>query len=244
MKSRAINNPAAAGQAGPGRYGLPQPNEGTAVAIARRLRAAIADGIYVNGERLPAERHLARAFSSSRTTVREALGLLAADNLITRRVGSGTFVTFSHDRENPDIAEITSPLELVDVRIAVEPHMVRLATVHATLRDLDRIGEALKALESSGEPESFTRHDRTFHQSVADATHNPLMCSFYRRINHVRGHRQWSAMKDQVLTADAMESYNREHRQLWEALSLRDADRAGAIVLGHLQTARRQLVAT
>ena len=123
--------------------------------------------------------------------------------------------------------------------------MVRLATVHATLRDLGRIAEALRALESSGgEPGTFTRHDRVFHQSIADATHNPLMCSFYRRINHVRGHGQWNVMKDKVLTGEAMASYNREHRLLWEAIRVRAADRAADIVLGHLQTARRQLVAT
>ncbi len=242
--SRTMNREVVAETPNPERHGLPMPNAGTAVAIAARLRSAIADGIYVDGERLPAERRLAEAFSSSRTTIREALRLLASENFISRRVGSGTFVTFSHDTENPDIAEITSPLELVEVRIAVEPHMVRLATVHATLRDLDRIAGALRALESSGEPESFTRHDRIFHQSIADATHNPLMCSFYRRINHVRGHRQWNAMKDKVLTGGAMESYNREHRLLWEALSVHDADRAAEIVLGHLQTARQQLVAT
>ncbi len=223
---------------------LPQPRAGTAVAIAARLREAIADGIYVDGERLPAERTLADAFSCSRTTVREALRLLCAGDLVSRRAGSGTFVTFSPDAENPDIAEITSPLELIDVRIAVEPHMARLATLHATMRDLDRISHALDALESSGEPESFTRQDRIFHQLVADATHNPLMCSFYRRINHVRGHRQWSAMKDKVLTGQAMESYNQDHRRLFEALGLRDADRAADIVLNHLQKARLQLVAT
>lgn len=226
------------------RHGLPVPKVGTAVAIATRLRSAIADGIYVDGERLPAERDLAEAFASSRTTVREALHLLSSENLVSRRVGSGTFVTFSHDTENPDIAEITSPLELIEVRIAVEPHMVRLATVHATLRDLDRIAGALRVLESSGEPESFTRHDRIFHQSIADATHNPLMCSFYRRINHVRGHRQWNLMKDKVLTQEAIEAYNLEHRLLCEALSVRNADHAADIVLGHLHTARQQLVST
>ena len=235
--SRPITNPVRA-------TALPQVQAGTAVAIAARLSEAIADGIYADGERLPAERTLAEAFSCSRTTIREALRLLCAGDLVSRRAGSGTFVTFSPDAGNPDIAEITSPLELIDVRIAVEPHMARLATLHATVRDLDRISHALDALESSDEPDSFTRHDRIFHQLVADATHNPLMRSFYRRINHVRGHRQWSAMKDKVLTRQAMESYNRDHRRLLEALGLRDGDAAADIVLDHLRKARLQLIAT
>ena len=97
--SRTMNREVVAEMPNPERHGLPMPNTGTAVAIATRLRSAIADGIYVDGERLPAERRLAEAFSSSRTTIREALRLLASEKFISRRVGSGTFVTFSHDTE-------------------------------------------------------------------------------------------------------------------------------------------------
>ncbi len=223
---------------------LPPPTAGSAAAIATRLRQAILDGVYVDGERLPAERRLATALSSSRTTVREALRILEHGRLVSRRVGSGTFVTFRPGDREDDVAEVTSPLELVDVRIAVEPRMVRLATLHATLRDLDRLAGALGTLEVDGlDAEGFTRHDRTFHQAIADATGNPLMASLYRRINHVRGHRQWNAMKDKVLTPESMAAYNREHRALYEALRARDADRAVEIALRHLDAARRQLSA-
>ena len=57
---------------------LPLPNSKSAAAIATQLRQAILDGVYVDGERLPAERQLATALSSSRTTVREALRDLPA----------------------------------------------------------------------------------------------------------------------------------------------------------------------
>ena len=122
--------------------------------------------------------------------------------------------------------------------------MVRLATLHATMRDLDRIGEALNSLETAGiSAEVFTRHDRTFHQAIADATRNPLMVSLYRQINHVRGHRQWNAMKDKVLTAELIAAYNREHRALFDALRARDSDLAVDIVNRHLDAARQQLSA-
>ena len=221
---------------------LPLPNSKSAAAIATQLRQAILDGVYVDGERLPAERQLATALSSSRTTVREALRILEHGKLVSRRVGSGTFVTFRPEADDDDVAEVTSPLELVEVRIAVEPRMVRLATLHATMRDLDRINDALTALETAGiSAEVFTRHDRTFHQAIADATRNPLMVSLYRQINHVRGHRQWNAMKDKVLTVESMVAYNREHRALFDALRARDSDLAVDIVNRHLDAARQQL---
>ncbi len=222
---------------------LPISDRKTANGIAIQLRQAIHDGVLVDGERLPAERELAESFSSSRTTIRRALRQLEHEDLIQRSVGSGTFVTFRPDTEDDDIAEVTSPLELIEVRIAVEPHMVRLATLHATLRDLELLESRLVELESDNtSAESFTRRDRNFHQAIADATHNPLMQSFYRRINHVRGHRQWNAMKDKVLTPQSIDAYNREHRCLLEALLVRDADVAVDVVIKHLQAARKQLV--
>ncbi|MDA0218959.1 MAG: FadR/GntR family transcriptional regulator [Proteobacteria bacterium] len=221
---------------------LPLPGARSAAAIATQLRQAIHDGVYVNGERLPAERQLAMALSSSRTTVREALRILENGKLVSRRVGSGTFVTFRPEEAEEDVAEITSPLELVEVRLAVEPHMVRLATLHATLRDLERIEEALGALSDIGiNAEAFTKWDRTFHQTIAEATRNPLLISIYRQINHVRGHRQWNSMKDKVLTPESIAAYNLQHRAIYDALRARDADTAVDLVRDHLIAARNQL---
>lgn len=215
---------------------------GGAGAIAARLRRAIRGGVYGDGQRLPPERQLAAELAVSRGTVREALGMLESDGLVRRRVGSGTFATFRP--QEGDVAEITSPLELVEVRIAVEPHMLRLATLNATMRDLDRIATALAEVEAAATgAEAFTRHDRRFHQAIADATRNPLLAALYRQINHVRGHRQWNAMKDKVLTRRAMAAYNDDHRALFDALAARDADRAVAVVRRHLDAARRQLSA-
>ena len=214
-----------------------------AVGIAAYLRQAIVDGAYLRGERLPAERRLAAALSSSRTTVREALRLLERDNLIARRVGSGTYVTFVPGAAEDDVAEITSPLELIEVRLAVEPHMTRLATISATAKDIESMGKVLVRLETSGaDANHFTTWDRQFHQLLAEATHNPLMASLYRQISRVRGHAQWNAMKDKVLTAERIAGYNRQHRELYEALCSRDADAAGRAITKHLRTARRDLL--
>jgi len=56
--------------------------------IADRLRAAILEV----ERRLPTERELARGFTVARVTVRAALDLLAADELISRRRRHGTLV--------------------------------------------------------------------------------------------------------------------------------------------------------
>lgn len=211
--------------------------------ITQQLRQAITEGGFRHGEKLPAERNLAELFDASRTTVRMALQALEDENLVVRRVGSGTFVNFQPRSTADNVAELTSPLELIDVRLAVEPHMVRLAVLNATQRDLDRLSESMQEMErKSIDSETFTLLDEQFHLRIAEATRNPLMVSLYRQINDVRTHAQWNMMKDKVLTIERIGEYNRQHRGLMEAILARDVESAVAIVTNHLHYARRQLL--
>ena len=210
--------------------------------IKLKLRQSIIDGVYAFGERLPAERQMAKSFASSRGTVRKALEDLAADGFIERRVGSGTFVTFSGQPADADIAEITSPLELVQVRQVIEPAMIQLAVRNATIRDISLLASAVEQLEASQDPDSFTHWDQRFHLLIAEATHNPLMVLIYRQINHVRGHAQWRAAKDKVLTRHRMQVYNEVHRAIYENIRDRDPDGCARLIHEHLAVAHSDLV--
>lgn len=222
---------------------LPATVSGGSAAIASRLRQAILDSNYSYGERLPAERELAEHFGASRSTVREALRRLEEAHLVTRRIGSGTFVSHRPSLGDGNIAELTSPLELIDVRLGIEPTITRLAVIHATARDLDRMGEALQRVETSGDDsEAFSRADEQFHLLLAECTHNPLMVWLYQQINDVRSHAQWNSMKDKILTGNRIGEYNKEHRQLYEALRSRDVEGAVGIINRHLEKARRHLM--
>jgi GntR family transcriptional regulator len=60
--------------------------------VADQLRAAIARGDYQPGAALPTEAQLMKQYGLSRTTIRQALGLLRSEGLIVALHGSGTFV--------------------------------------------------------------------------------------------------------------------------------------------------------
>ena len=212
-------------------------------AIAARLRQAIVDGRYADGERLPAERELATHFDASRSTVREALRRLEEMSLVTRRIGSGTFVTYRPALDKSNIAEVTSPVELIDVRLSIERQMARLVAANATARDLERVGAALGRVENcGGDREVFSRADEQFHLCLAEASRNPLMVWLYRQINDIRSHAQWERMKNKILTEQRIDEYNRQHRALYDALCSRDVDTAVQIVTDHLEKARRDLL--
>ncbi|MGQ3673488.1 GntR family transcriptional regulator [Xanthobacter sp. TB0136] len=66
--------------------------------VRETLVRRMVDGVWSPGEPLPSEMHLAAELGVSQGTVRKALDELAAENLVTRRQGRGTFVA-RHDEE-------------------------------------------------------------------------------------------------------------------------------------------------
>lgn len=217
------------------------------LAIAATLRNRIVTGTYGYGEKMPTEREMAIAFRTSRATLREALRLLEQGALIQRKVGSGTYVIYQpasdSGQSDADVAETTSPLELVEVRAAIEPRMARLAVLSMTSKDIAGLEEALGHMEAAGaDAERFTHWDRIFHQRIADGTRNPLISAVYRQINHVRGHTQWRTIKSAVLTAERIRHYNQLHREIYEAIRAHDTDAACRIVETHMDEARSDLL--
>jgi len=214
-------------------------------AISAYLQRAIETGAYGEGDRLPPERELAATFQAARSTVRRALDQLEKAGLVSRRLGSGTFVgaTTTANRKTHDLADQVSPIQLIEARLAVEPFTTRLAVLHATRRNLDDMELVLKhAEESLADKDDFSKWDGEFHLLIAHASGNPLLINVYRQINHVRLHAQWDAMKEKILTPEVVAAYNRQHRAIFNALNERDAQGAYALITEHLEKAREDLV--
>jgi len=222
----------------------PPPSRTTRVIMAR-LEKAIETGVYADGDQLPAERQLAITFGTARSTIRKVLDELEKKDLVVRRVGSGTFVNYPGPRHQglEDVADLVSPLQLIETRFAVEPYMTRLATIHATKADLDRIEDVLQRLETPGVDQNlFTQMDSEFHLELARCSRNPLIVRMYQEVNMVRLHAQWDRMKSLILLPEKIASYNRQHRAILEALQRRDAQGAEDLISRHLEEARQDLI--
>jgi DNA-binding FadR family transcriptional regulator len=77
---------------------------------------------------------------------------------------------------------------------------------------------------------------------LADATHNRLMIEIYRTITLARELAEWGEMKRRSITPERRAAYEREHREIAEALQLRDIARAEAALTGHLVNIRQNLL--
>ena len=153
-----------------------------------------------------------------------------------------------HGGGEREIADITSPLELMDIRQAVEPHMVRLAVLHGTARDIEALAKNLRLLDQARtDREQFTRSDQEFHMAIVNATHKSARRVVYRQINEVRQHRQWSRAKDKILSLARIAEYNRQHRALFEAIAgrkRRERHRADQSAPGRGETRSRRSKST
>jgi len=107
---------------------------------AQRIRDYIAarttDGTLAPGAKLPTERELAKRFSVPRNAVRKTLAQLEAEGSITRHVGRGTFLAGRAGGGNDDTPASsvahTSPAELMEARLRIEPALAELIVTHAT----------------------------------------------------------------------------------------------------------------
>lgn len=236
MKSTESSAPIAMGaDTGPGRKSTGNRVGVTTSNVAAQLRRRILEGDYAYEERLPAERNLAEEFGVSRGTIRSVLQILEQQHLVARQVGSGTYVTHKEVTNQQEISSVTSPVEMNEVRIAIEPQMVRLAIANASSRELEELREALRQCEDcGGDPEKFARADTAFHMALAHCSRNKLMYWLYERISEVRRHSQWRSMKAKLLTHERIDYYNSQHRKLYEAVAARDTTGAVKLIKDHL----------
>jgi DNA-binding FadR family transcriptional regulator len=215
--------------------------------ITAELRTAIETGRYLDGDQLPPERDLSDTYSASRNTIRKALNNLEEAGLVVRKVGSGTFVNYGGpaELETENVVEQISPLQLIDARIGFERQMTRLAVVHATGRDIEKMESLLIQLEASEhDRDSFTKLDSEFHFWLAKASGNPLIVKLYHQINEVRTHSQWRKARELVLSPEKIRQYNIYHRGILDGLRNRDVKSAIEALNKHMELAHRDLVGT
>jgi len=212
--------------------------------VSAYLQRAIETGAYSQGERLPAERQLAQTFKTARSTVRRALDKLEKAGLVSRRLGSGTYVGANTEPAGSllDFIDRLSPLELIDARAAVEPFTARLAAEHADNQAIEDLAGVLASAAATRDPDDFARWDGEFHLLLARASANPFLIHVFRQINHVRLNPQWGAVKANILRPEAISEYNRQHREILAAIELRDPLLAQKRMAEHLESARRDLL--
>jgi len=227
---------------------LPSPQQGIqgAQAFSDWLANGLSNGTLHVGVKLAPERQLSAQFRISRGTVRRVLARFRERGLIEQTVGSGTFVASTLASVSAPTSPAqpglrTSPAELMEARLLIEPLMPALIVRNATSADFDAMLNALVKSENAATPEEFEHWDGELHRSFALATHNSFFAHILELANRVREEGEWGRLKLKSLTDERRTQYCRQHRAIVEALVHRDRDQAKALMQEHLNQIRSNL---
>jgi GntR family transcriptional repressor for pyruvate dehydrogenase complex len=159
-----------------------RPRKVSAIA-AEQIVAAIKEGSFPVGSRLPSEFELAEQMGVSRPSIREALSALQAVGLIESKPGSGNYVLKSpssaEEQSAPHLIESEAGcLEVMEAREALEPPIAALVAQKGTnerLLDLEQILRQMRAQAKSGNFIPYFKADKEFHFALAEAAGNRLI---------------------------------------------------------------------
>jgi DNA-binding FadR family transcriptional regulator len=184
--------------------------------------------------------------------VRKVLAELKAQGLIAQTVGSGTYATDKVLSGNsahaiktaaaPDAVWQTSPAELMQARMALEPAIIEMVIGNATPADFEQMENCCKRAEAATSVEEFEVWDGMFHEVIARAAHNSFVARLFKLMNQARAQGEWGMLKKRSLTPERRLAYQSEHRQLLQAIKARDPVQAKALAIEHLVHVRRNLL--
>jgi GntR family transcriptional repressor for pyruvate dehydrogenase complex len=217
-------------------------------ALADALRSQITSGRLRPGDRLPTEPQLCRSAGVSRSTVREALRLLASEHLVVtvRGVAGGSFVVHPSPAQLADslcigvsLWQATGALgvaELLEVRTMLEVPATRLAAMRRTERDLEMIRATLFDPYTATVDDMLAAH-HAFHTAIAAACANPML-----ELVTLPLHAAVDRSMIDPLERDFWIRVDADHREILAAVTAQRPDDAQAAAEEHMREVHRVFI--
>ena len=195
-----------------------------AVELADRLRQMIVDGDLEPGGKVP-EKALTERFGVSRTPVREALKVLAAEGYV---------------RLIPNRGSVVSKLTIKDLEeafpviAALEGAAGELACHNASDEEIAAIRKTNHAMHAAFEAGDMPRYfdlNQQIHGAILSAARNPMLLSHHRKVAQLVQRARYQANRTPKRWHEAVV----EHDAIIEALEARDGERLGRLMKQHLE---------
>jgi GntR family transcriptional repressor for pyruvate dehydrogenase complex len=205
------------------------------------IRKLIAEQGFEPGDMLPSQRDLALQLGVSRASLREALSSLSALGVINVQPGKGVFVQSlilprGESGLSWPFAAQASPVDIFQLRYALEGFAAGLAAVTLTADELDALEDNVEAMRNELRAEDFdaaARLDFEFHQRILLASGNQAML----RILSTSAELFLESQKLPFIRPErAMETWQ-EHRKILRALARRASGAAQKAMQEHVRNA-------
>lgn len=212
--------------------------------VADYILKFIVDSGLEAGAKLPNEFELAERTGVGRGTIREAVKILVSRNILEIRRGAGTYVSdrqgivedplglaFIKDKKN-------LAMDLLNVRLMLEPEIARMAAEHATEEQKDAlVRQCDKVEEIICQGKNHMEEDVRLHEMIAACSGNRVMEKLVPVINSS------IAVFVDVTNGRLRQETIETHREIVEAIVAGDGDGARCAMNMHLLYNRRAITA-
>jgi DNA-binding FadR family transcriptional regulator len=222
--------------------------------IIDQILDAIKKGELKPGDALPSENELVRAFDVGRTSVREALAGLEYMNIIVPENGKVVInrdcaVVFSA-KSFSTITKSTKKQhdDLLEVRRVLETEFAQLAAQRATVNDIKRLRQILRAMGaivstlqdtpfelSEEQMKEFVDLDVKFHLSLARSTQNSMYIRIYERLKDMM-----FVTEDNILDAEYMTASYEIFGKIVKSIEERDYHKSVNLMKEHIERTKNQ----
>jgi DNA-binding GntR family transcriptional regulator len=197
--------------------------------ILSRLRDYVVEGNIAEGGRVP-ERQLCELFGISRTPLREALKVLAAEGLIDLLPNRGARVRQLSRRDLEELFEVMGGLESLAGRLACE------SITDEEIAEIERLHYEMYGYYLHRDMHNYFQANQRIHEKIVDAARNETLratyANFAGRIRRVRYSANFARKRQRW--GEAM----REHEAILDALRRRAGSELSDILFHHLRAKR------
>lgn len=230
-----------------------------------KLRQLIEDGCADAEGRIPPERVLSNDLGVGRRSLRRALDILEQEGRIIRHQGRGTFVhggapansstgmagsmislpgLAPHPSRHVAFEQImdhTNPLEVIEVRLAIEPVMARLAAFRASQTDIKRLQTLAQETRDATTSAAYEGADAAFHRTIAEAARNALFLAVFDTLHAGQRDAGWRRLGENANCYKRQSVHADFHREICDAIAARKGDRAQDLMQQHLSDIQRHI---
>lgn len=195
--------------------------------VAVRLRQRIVEGQLAPGAKLN-ERELAELLSVSRTPLREAIKMLAAEGLVELLPNRGAVVAQMSAQDVADTFEVIAGLEGQSGELAAQ------RITEAELAEIRALHYEMMAAYTRRDLPTYYRLNAQIHTQINAAARNPVLAQTWRTVNARLQALRFRSNFDEAKWKRAV----KEHERMVELLAARDAAGLRALLIEHLMHKR------
>lgn len=195
--------------------------------VAARLRTMLVEGRIAPGAKLN-ERELCEQLRVSRTPLREAIKLLAAEGLVDLLPNRGAVAVKLTEADVLNTFEVLAMLEGQSGELAAQ------RITDAELAELRALHYEMLACYARRDLSGYYRLNALIHTAINDAARNPVLSTTYRSINARVQSLRFRTNQDDAKWKHAVQ----EHEQMIEALQVRDATALRQVLVAHVMRKR------